>query len=511
MDFNHLSDELLLHVFVYLDQCNLLRIARVCRRWMRICYDAQFWMHIDFFATFPHCDINLALQHLATRLDAARVRSLDLTRCSVSLHGVDVIMQRFCNIDELSLSWCKNRLADERQGVVWTVQYLTTLVLAGCTYLRDEDAVVIATCCRQLRHLDLSYCDQKLTDGGVIYFAENCHHLEYLSLNSCTRLTGSGVSAFGASCSKLQYFNVNSIERLTDQSLVEVVSQNPNLESLHLDFTEHVSDVSIVAIANSCNKMKDLHLFLCFDISDAGLEALAHGCRDLQYIGLFGSDGVTDSGVQSIANGCRHLDHLEISANRSISDDALICVSQCLPHVKHLRFRQCNKITHRGVLKILEHCTKLLTLLLQECPSIGKGMNPRVDYDIFNTDNYKKLPSSLAMLDLSICQSLSDRCLWLISRLCPSLQELDVSICGLLTDSAVLGISQHCCELVSLKLHWCVLLTDESLDHVARCSKLRRLTVGCCDEITDAAVDRLRRRLSACTISGMRRSNSDRP
>ena len=506
---DQLSDEVLFHVFSYLNQRQLLAVARVARQWMRICYDSLFWLHIDFSTTFPDSDANTVLDHIASRVDTTRVRSLDLTRCSISLHGVDVIMEHFCNIDDLSLSWCRNRLADPSQGVVWTLHSLTTLVLAGCSYLSDEDAAVVSSCCTQLRHLDLAYCDQKLTDKGVTYFAENCCHLEFLSLDSCTLLTGTGVAAFGVFCTKLQYLNVNSIENLSDQSFIRVVSKNPNLECLHLDFTEHITDASVVSIAKSCVKLRELHLFLCFGVSDVGLSALAKSCNDLQYIGLFGSDGVTDVGSWSIANGCRHLNHLEISANRYITDESLMCVAQCLPQVKHLRFRQCSRITHKGVLTVLENCTKLVTFLIQECQSIGRGMDPRVDDSILAIEDVIKPTSSLLMLNLSMCQHLSDHCLWLISLMSPSLCELDVSMCSLLTDTAVLGIAQHCPKLVSLKLHWCVLLTDDTLRYLAHyCSELRHLTVGSCDEISNSAVNQFRQQVPSCTVSGLRRSES---
>ncbi|XP_065846785.1 uncharacterized protein [Oscarella lobularis] len=507
---NELSDELLLAVFRHLTPKDLLRLSRVNKRWARVSGDAQLWPCIDLSSNGAsqfdaNCDPNRVLDTLARRrIDPTRIESLDLSRSSVSLEGIETIMNHYVNVETLSLSWCRNRLSDVSQGVTWTLRRLRVLHLAGCASFSDDDAETIADCCRELIELDLSYCDQKFTDLGLGHVAGKCLLLEQLSLHSCARLTDKGVTEVGLHLTRLTHLNLNSLEFVSDRCIATVAQNNPRLQSIHLDFSENVTDVGVIPLATNCTQLREMHLRLCFALSDRSLTSIAHHCPLLEVLVLFGSDGVTDVGVELVARHCSRLRLLEVSASRSVTDRSLLCISECLPCVEHLRFRQCHRITHVGVLAIVEKCSALITFLVQECSSIGKGLHHA---EIVPGDSVvANVSSGLQLLHLSGCQYLNDFCVSSIARRCPNLLELDVSLCSMLSDDGIAAVSKHCSRLITLKLHWCVCLTDKILYSLGKnCQELRLLTLGSCDSISDAAVNQLKITLTKCTVSGIRR------
>lgn len=504
-----LPDELLFHIFSFLDQSQLLSLASVSHRWMRICNDPLFWIEIHFSATFPRLEADTVLQHLATTIDSARVRSLDLSRLTnfdisraASLRGLGVIMEHFYNVKELCLSFFQSRLTDPKRGLVWTVHSLTKLVLLYCSYISDEDARVIANCCTKLTHLDLYRCDSTLTDKGVTHFAR-CSRLEHLRLESCHRLTGDCIAPFGKTCTKLKRLRLIGFrDRTYFKALVNVISMNPDLRHLELSVTRYVTDAGVQMLANACSKLQELILTTCPEVSDRGVDYLTSTCKDLRCITLSGANLVTDAGVQLIAARCSHLYHLEISRSSIVTDTALKSVSRCLPYVKSLTFNSCNRITHQGVLVIIRQCRRMVQLQLQRCSSIGRDFDNTVEDRVLDFEHAANPKSSLMKLNLSSCTHLNDRCLLLMSCLSPSLRELDASECFLLTDSAVLGVSRHCPALVTLNMRWCILITDDTLDHlITNCKMIRKVFGDYCSKITDSAVARFRQHVPKCSVS----------
>jgi len=138
------------------------------------------------------------------------------------------------------------------------------------SYIGDEDLALLADCCPNLEHLDLSHsrrifsyhniaqCDrlrQLIVDGNRDYFSD--HHLR----------------AIVRGCPLLEELSVETCAQLTELGLVEI-GRCRRLKKLSLWGLGCVTDTVMLAIASGCTLIEYLDLKYCRKITSLGLSGL---------------------------------------------------------------------------------------------------------------------------------------------------------------------------------------------------------------------------------------------
>ena len=101
-----------------------------------------------------------------------------------------------------------------------------------------------------LKHIDLSYCDN-VTDGGLEAVAAGCPDLQHLGLRWCKKVTNGGLQAIAARCPKLQHLDLFGCENVTDGGLTAIRDGCPNLQYLNLDMCVFVTDAGAALFPNA--------------------------------------------------------------------------------------------------------------------------------------------------------------------------------------------------------------------------------------------------------------------
>jgi len=176
---------------------------------------------------------------------------------------------------------------------------LTTLSLAWCRHLEDEDLQAITLCCpnqetnqswkmSQLRHLDLSNCPG-VTDAGLAIIGQNCPNLQGLNLNGCSHITDNGTQVLtyniggSPNFKQLQTLSLSGT-KITDQSIGYIIRFCRDVQSLNLSHCESVTDKGIVSIARSIlrDHLHTLNLHGCNQLTDVAITEIAQNCTALQ-------------------------------------------------------------------------------------------------------------------------------------------------------------------------------------------------------------------------------------
>ena len=202
-------------------------------------------------------------------------------------------------------------------------------------------------------------------------------------------------------------------------------------------------------------------------IRDTDLFYVAQHCSNLTTVNFYLCTLITDEGVIALVQGCSQLLSLNLQqCTRNITDASMIALAQggC-PNLTSLNLCDCKEITDAGVIALAQGCKKLSALNLKFCKHItdaavialAQGC-PRLSY-----------------LDLGWCKQITNAAVIALAQGCPRLSHLDLAECYMITDEGVIALAQGCPELATLSLYECERLTDASIIALAGCRKLKKL------------------------------------
>ena len=131
---NHLdslSDDLVLRIFQFLPKNCLCQIARVCRRFYFLAWEAELWTHIDL--NVKNCDLALTslMRHLSRDSTSQNVLKICLKNSSeCSDRGLELICQTCPNLRHFEVKNCKSVTNFGVQSLVQKCKALSHLELA---------------------------------------------------------------------------------------------------------------------------------------------------------------------------------------------------------------------------------------------------------------------------------------------------------------------------------------------------------------------------------------------
>ncbi|KAM9067210.1 leucine-rich repeat-containing protein 29 isoform X2 [Sarcophilus harrisii] len=329
----------------------------------------------------------------------------------------------------------------------------------------------------------LSLGGGSLTEASFVRLIISCPGLQVLDLSGCNSLFMSGklldqpetVQQVQKALANLRDLNLSGLRHLADSSFNRLSSCTPKLERLslarcHITFDPHRSrsaqpgSSAILSFPNILHFLKERasHL-VALDLSGTNLTPTALHALG-QVVGLHLRElvlrGCRDISTEAVAVLCRQqrdLTSLDLSGCSELADGALLVVSRGLQSLQHLRLEKLQQLTDSGF-SSLHWLRELRSLDLAECCRVsGRELAKALEFP-------RGPPPRLASLRLAYCSLLKDASVISLAQgLGSSLKVLDLSSCMSLTNSSLLAISANLPQLTVLRLAWCKEITDSGL------------------------------------------------
>jgi hypothetical protein len=388
IDVDTLPDELLLHVFVFLDTKSLMTaISGVCRRWRALHGDT------------PRVRVDLSFA------PPSLLRSPPSRRPAPPLMGLTKALARFKHVETVQAPFGQDGIACAiakccpRLSVVDLTEHpFDGSVTPGLT---DIGAVALAEHCPRLTSVDLSR--GALTDVALKAFAKHCPRVTSLAVggfrggltDACvhmflerfgpqltTVLIANGnfdndlVVAVANHCPLLTTFGCPEPESpVTDAGVVALAQHCPLLKKVNISGCLQLTDVALVTLAERCKQLTCVDASMCNLLTDDSLVALGKFCPRLVNAS-FTSCTLTDFGVTALAKGCPRLTDVALSDCPRLTDAGVVELAKHCPRMKMLYLWECDELTDSSVDALVEHCKHLDMVNLQYCTQITKFLWP---------------------------------------------------------------------------------------------------------------------------------------
>ena len=221
-----------------------------------------------------------------------------------------------------------------------------------------------------------------MNDEVASDIAMYCSKLEVLDIGWCNQLTGVGLLDIVSFCSRLKRLRVCEMGVFNSSKAPDIMlalHALPDLQSLCLSGCRDITDdiLRFYLRGDTPDQLteddlrvlpvRQLDLSRIPHLTDATLRNLAGVTKNLQRLELAGSGNgrsFTNAGYVALLPYTPHLTHLDLEDNHLITDVVLQIISN-LPVAKtlvHLQLSYCIELTDFGIVKILENCTHLRNL-----------------------------------------------------------------------------------------------------------------------------------------------------
>jgi F-box and leucine-rich repeat protein 2/20 len=297
--------------------------------------------------------------------------------------------------------------------------FLRHLNLRGCAQLRSSDLVCLASRTTNLVTLSLEGCPIKdgsslsslllrnpnlknldvsglegMTDEVAMELADNCPYLEVLDFGWCSRLTGVGLLDIVSFCPRIRRLRLCESIVFSGQQhrdIMLALRDLENLQDLVLNGCRHITDEMLRFYLRGLPSdpgddepeictlpIRHLSLSRIPNLTDMTLRNMAGVTPDLERLELAGNTNgtaFTNAGFTALFPHIPKLTHLDLEDNHLITDAILRDLAH-LPIAKsliHLQLSYCLEITDSGLIKILQHCTHLRNLEVDNTQA-GDGM-----------------------------------------------------------------------------------------------------------------------------------------
>jgi len=350
-----------------------------------------------------------------------------------------------------------------------TLPCLENLNMSFCTQLTNKELLLILQLCGStLRSLYIS--ETNVTEENLSEYMGTLPCLENLIMSDCNQLTDKGLLQILQLCrSTLRSLDISYTD-ITGENLSEYKGTLPCLENLNMQFCDQLTNKGLLQILQLCGST-----IRSLDISETKItgENLSEYKRTLpclENLNMSDCEQLTNKGLLQILQLCGStLRSLDIS-NTNITGENLSEYKGTLPCLENLNMSSCKQLTDKGLLQILLLCgSTLRTLVIW-----GTNVTGEIFFEYMGT-----LPC-LNTLDMSNCKQLTNKGLLQILHLCGSTLK-SLVIWG--TNVTGENLSEYKGTLPclnTLDMSNCKQLTNKGLLQILQfCgSKLRSLNIG---------------------------------
>ena len=290
----------------------------------------------------------------------------------------------------LNLRGCAQLRSGDLSRLATRATNLISLSLEGCPIKDGSSLSSLLSRNPDLKNLDVSGLEG-MTDEVALDVAENCPDLEVLDLGWCSRLTGVGLLDIVSFCPRIRRLRLceNTIFKgPQNRDIMLALRDLENLQDLVLNGCRHITDEMLRFYLRGITSepeaelrplpIRYLSLSRIPNLTDATLRDLAGVAPHLERLELAGSTNgtaFTNAGFAALFPHIPNVTHLDLEDNHIITDTTLhaLAHSPAAKSLIHLQLSYCLEITDSGLVKILQRCTHLRNLEVDNTQA-GDGM-----------------------------------------------------------------------------------------------------------------------------------------
>ncbi|CEP64570.1 SCF ubiquitin ligase complex subunit GRR1 LALA0_S12e01970g [Lachancea lanzarotensis] len=302
-----------------------------------------------------------------------------------------------------------------------------------------------------VKRLNFSFVGDYMTDEQLIHFV-GCPNLERLTLVFCKHITSSSISLVLQGCRFLQSVDITGIKEVSDSIFNTLAYQCQRVQGFYVPQARDVSFSALHTFITHAPLLKRVKITANLNMNDELVTLLATLCPLLVEVDITLSPNVHDNSLVTLFCQLTQLREFRITHNPNITDKFLKQLSLQVDHLPALRLIDlcdCENITDKTVERLVSLAPKLRNVFFGKCSRI--------------TDN------SLVHL----------------SRLGKNLQTIHFGHCFNLTDSGVRILIQSCPRIQYVDFACCTNLTNRTLYELADLTKLKRIGLVKCSQMTD--------------------------
>ena len=558
-------ENVLLHIFSFLNYEDLcLGVRPVCKRWSRLTFDPTLWRFVDIpqhfsdkrflallkvihkyieelecskcenlsdyvFNDLAKLDLmklkKLAMPIVSSCSDTQFIKLMGACDCLEDVSNIRSNLQEDCNplycqllfphikvcYDKPISTYGRIRKIvpafDQRKMDQWLAdlanfgrqrseQVDTYECIRGTDFLTDDGMETVSKMFPKLRKLDIKQCN--FTDEGLKKFFElntSDTGLIEVAFDKPGNITDKGIKLIADRCPNLRRIKIARAVKVTNEGINYLLVHCSKLESVHLN--------NNVALYDEPDPDKA-------DLDNSCLETAAVHCKRLESFRLFYSKAVDYIGVEKLAAGCPYLVSLMFFDCPNICDKALDAIMQ-LKHLKAIILVNCEKLTPKGVIKLILTSSNLLRMTLY-CNNVlfyaDQSQLADETYELIDAAGTNYRPNVMRKLTL---RGVGSGFTQLITVLCPDLHTIDIREANYVTNLALRSVMRNCEFLRSLDVA-ALTLDEEFLSDLCRLApNLRHLTLGNALRECDRANDGLAELIRKCrSLSMIGLNNPDR-
>ena len=291
----------------------------------------------------------------------------------LSLKGLSCLCFRFSHISDMLLS----SIATE--GIP-----LRRLVLQNCTGYRYAGIFSLLSRCQSIQHLDLQNFGF-LNDQAVVELSSFLGNLVSINLSECRMLTKLALFSLIKKCPSLSEIKMESIGSKSEENYDSLMDFGvyPQLKSLYLAHNSWLCDETIIMFASIFPNLQLLDLSFCRKyVRKVSEEVNCHvlmRCCKIMHLSLAYCSKVKLLGPK--------LEVLNLS-NTMVDDETLYVITKNCYGIFQLLLKNCDNVTEKGVKHVLENCTQLREINLQNCYKVDDDV---IDSMVFIRPSLRKI------------------------------------------------------------------------------------------------------------------------
>ncbi|XP_043937362.1 leucine-rich repeat-containing protein 29 isoform X2 [Protopterus annectens] len=331
-------------------------------------------------------------------------------------------------------------------------------------------------------HLEhISLCSSSITESAFLSLISYCHSLQKLDLSGCNSLFMSGTllekpkDTFRTrkALLNLQELNLSNLRYLSDRTFNRLTGCSPMLKELSLagclvtfEFDPYhgsvISDSSaVLSLRNLIKFLKERAVSLkALDLSRTGItsEALKSVAQVnglcLEKLVLQNCKEISDDAIGILCKSQPGLINLDLSGCSELTGKSVVAISANLQELRHLKLGRLRRLTD-DVLAGLAELKELQSLDVSDCHQICGS-------ELVKCFSFSE--SKMVHLSFSGCSLLKDSTVFSLAKLFgTSLRLLDLTSCLSITDISIRAIIFYLNNLTVLRLGWCKEITDWGL------------------------------------------------
>ncbi|XP_053384332.1 uncharacterized protein LOC123535673 isoform X2 [Mercenaria mercenaria] len=364
-----LPDEILIHVFSYLDQSSLTKCAQVCQQYYRVAMDETLWKYI----TIKKNDIeDSCLEEIARRHPV----SLALIQCQgerVTARALrDLFRECAQSLRELNISRCSRGALNGDSLLLHAAarcHNLTHVDASWCS-LTDSGLMAISNSCYRLESLCINGCSAISNDGLETVMKKHGCHLRVLEMFGCFNLSPRGLRSVANNCINLLTLSLGQCYKLTDSCISQLSTSLGRVESLDLRGCKQIKDNCMRRVVKNCGRLKHLSLANCPNITDVSILEISTYLTDIRSIDLCGCKNITDGSIRALVNTCTNLRHIDISSTNCTHRSVSMIANFSGQRLETLKINFLSDVTEQSLIKLARHCRRLQSVHMYGCTSV---------------------------------------------------------------------------------------------------------------------------------------------